>query len=281
MSTSALPSHGWTPDRRIQPCAIVPVYQPVEQLLSLIDELLSANFLMMIVVNDGSSPKSLRIFEELKRRKRLIVLEHDSNLGKGDALKTALRYILSKGITTSGAVTFDCDGQHTASDVVKIAQSLMDNPQALSLGVRTFDDKVPIRNRFGNTLMRFLVSLFYKKTLTDTQTGLRAIPSELFSPLAALQSGRFEFEMEMLIFAIARQMEIIEVPIQTIYRQKDYRSHFHPFLDSARISHLFWRSTWQRRLSLGFNIDRENSGNLVVIRRWLVEGIEASKTNAM
>ena len=75
--------------------------------------------------------------------------------------------------------------------------------------------------------------------LSDTQTGLRGIPTAFMARLMNVPGERFEFESNMLIETRDR-LPIRELPIQTIYDSKEnHSSHFHPLRDSARIYAIF------------------------------------------
>ena len=51
---------------------------------------------------------------------------------------------------------------------------------------------------------------------------------------------RFEFETRMLIKAVEMEIEIEEIPIETVYDSKENHStHFRPIVDSVRIYKVF------------------------------------------
>lgn len=72
---------------------VIPAYEPNHLLAELIDKLNQYfNGHKMIVVDDGSKNKD--IFLEVQKKDNVIVLHHDKNMGKGQALKTGFSYIL-------------------------------------------------------------------------------------------------------------------------------------------------------------------------------------------
>lgn len=76
--------------------------------------------------------------------------------------------------------------------------------------------------------------------VSDTQTGLRGLPTPLLASTFAQTKGeRFEYEMNMLIAARDNNIPIEEFPIQTIYLENNESSHFNPLLDSIRIYKVF------------------------------------------
>lgn len=148
--------------------AVIPAYEPDENLEKTVSELISLNF-FIVVVDDGSSPNKSAFFERVK--KYAVVLRHTENCGKGRAIKTALKYIWNNMPHEDGIVTVDADGQHKSADVAAVSKMLSLHKNSLILGVRKFDGKVPIRSKFGNTVTKAVFALASGKKLSDTQTG--------------------------------------------------------------------------------------------------------------
>ncbi len=225
-------------DRQIP--VIIPAYEPDEKLIKLLDELCAEGVGPVIVVNDGSDEASYGHLYEAAREKGAIVLDHAVNMGKGRALKTAFNYCLGEYRDLLGVVTADSDGQHAVSDIKKCMQALLEDPEALVLGVRDFDQAgIPARSVFGNKLtskvMRFLVGI----GISDTQTGLRGISADFMRFLLTEKGERFEFETNMLLDTKELGIRIKEVPIKTIYLEENRSSHFNPIKDSIRIYSVF------------------------------------------
>ena len=68
---------------------IIPALNPDDNLEKLAEKNIALGQ-EVIVVNDGSLSRYNAVFERLKDK--CTVLEHAMNLGKGEAIKTALRY---------------------------------------------------------------------------------------------------------------------------------------------------------------------------------------------
>lgn len=80
-----------------------------------------------------------------------------------------------------------------------------------------------------------ILQLFCGINITDTQTGLRIFSRNLMREFMTVSGERFEYEMNMLLFAKEKGIEVKEVPIKTIYIQNNKTSHFNPLLDSIKI----------------------------------------------
>jgi putative flippase GtrA len=189
----------------------------------------------MVVVDDGSAPEFRSRFEEVRTYSEVALLQHAVNLGKGAALRTGFNHALYTWPEIKGVVTADADGQHSPTDIVRVARRLLEAEGSLVLGVRAFSGQVPLRSRFGNTVTRWLVGLLVGQRLTDTQTGLRGIPASLVRELLRVPSSGYEFELDMLITAKHWGYPLVQESVQTIYEDGNSSSHFNPLRDSMRI----------------------------------------------
>ena len=219
---------------------IIPSLEPDEKLLHLLQQLHSAGIQNIVLIDDGSGEQYADYFTQAQTLWGCTVLRHVVNLGKGRALKTAFNYCLNTWPNAPGCVTADSDGQHTPESILAVMQALCDNPQALILGCRNFDEQdVPLRSSFGNECTRFIFNALVGLRITDTQTGLRAIPTNFMKHLMNTHGERFEFESNMLIETKDLEVPIVEVPIETVYIEENKTSHFNPLRDSLRIYAIF------------------------------------------
>lgn len=213
--------------------AIIPAYEPDEQLVRIATELDDLGF-KVLVVNDGSSPDKAEIFRRVESK--AVVLRHEKNCGKGRALKTAMKYILENMPDEDSVVTVDADGQHRSADVLAVGLRPLIDPDELILGVRSFEGKVPLRSRIGNSVTKAVFALASGKKLSDTQTGLRAFSVSMIPFLLDIDGERYEYEMNMLLQCAENGIGWIEVPIKTVYAdKKNSSSHFNTIKDSVRI----------------------------------------------
>ena len=220
---------------------IIPALDPDNRMTALVEQLHTAGFRNIILVDDGSALENRIYFRECKDKYGCKVIRHVVNFGKGMAHKSAFNYILESRPELMGAVTVDCDGQHILQDIDTCARLTEEHPDSLILGCRQFrEDNIPLRSRFGNCLTRQVIRLLCGIQVSDTQTGLRGLSTPLIRDYFASTKGeRFEYEMNMLIAARENMIPIREFPIATIYLENNESSHFNPFLDSIRIYKVF------------------------------------------
>jgi glycosyltransferase involved in cell wall biosynthesis len=227
---------------------LIPAYKPSPVLIELLEKIQTliagSPINKVIVVNDGSGQEFDKVFDVIKKMDGVELIEHAINLGKGAALKTGYNHILVKNPDISAIATADADGQHSPEDIVKLANASLESPESLYLGVREFDKDVPLRSRFGNIMTRNVLKVLTGLTLRDTQTGLRVIPKHLCLSGLKIPVNGYSFEMESIVSAgnsEGNHLNIVEVPIQTIYEEGNPTSHFNPVLDSMRIYFVFIR----------------------------------------
>ena len=215
-----------------QRVALIPSYEPNEALLKVVDELLENSF-DVVVVNDGSKPSYDEIFNQLPKDK-INFLCYKTNMGKGYALKHGFAFIKDNYQEDTTIVTLDSDGQHKVFDAIKIVEAC-EEEGGLVLGSRYFGKGTPFKSRFGNFMARtsFLISTHHK--IYDTQTGLRAFPYSLLDILLGAKGNRYEYEMNVLLDTIKKDVPIKEVRIETIYLDNNAGTHYSPFKDTMRI----------------------------------------------
>ncbi len=218
---------------------IVPTLDPDEKIMEIFLNELQKEFNHILVINDGSSDEHKKFFEKLEK-KGIELFKHYKNFGKGRAIKNAFNYLLNKYPNIEGVVTADCDGQHSVSDIKKIAQEILNNKESLILGVRDFEkENVPFKSRYGNIITRNIFKIFIGLDISDTQTGLRGFSKYLMYKFIDTPGERYEYETNMLINCKQEDIEIIEIPIDTIYINSNATSHFNPLKDSILIYRLF------------------------------------------
>ncbi len=224
---------------------VLPSLDPDEKLIAVVDGLLEYGFSDIILVNDGSKPENLHYFTDLaEAHSEIHLLHHPENRGKGAALKNAFRWFLENRPEGLGVVTVDGDNQHHPEDTRACAEKMLETGH-LVLGCRDFSlPHVPARSRKGNRITCAVFKIFVGMTISDTQTGLRALPVKDIKTLVEIAGDRFEYETNMLLAMKQKNIPWEEVKIRTVYIEENKSSHFRAVRDSWRIyklilSHFF------------------------------------------
>ena len=250
---------------------VLPSLDPDEKLLSTIDGLLKVGFSDIILINDGSKPENLHYFEKAAEHPQIHLLHHEVNRGKGAALKTAFAWFLENRPDAAGVITVDGDGQHHPEDTLACCEKMLQTGEVI-LGCRDFSlPGIPARSRGGNKATCVVFKIFCGMTISDNQTGLRAIPTDAVRAFTKVKGDRFEYETNMLLAMKEQDIPYGEVKIRTVYIEENKSSHFRVIRDSVRIYSLilahFFRYTLSSLLSAAVDT------GVFSLLSWLLQGI--------
>ncbi len=209
---------------------VVPTYNNSTTIVKVVDDIkqFTSNIL---IVNDGSTGDALTVIEGMPENK----ISYHPNRGKGYAIRQALKYALENGYNY--ILTIDADGQHYASDIAKFINTLDSRPNSLIIGARNLRaDNMPGKNTFANRFSNFWYMIETGKKLEDTQSGFRLYPVREIAGMRFF-SNRYEFEVEVIVRAAWKGVDVFNIPISVFYPSADERvSHFKPVKDFTRIS---------------------------------------------
>ena len=188
----------------------------------------------VLVVDDGSGDRT----EKLAREAGAEVAIHSENRGKGEAIKTGLRYWLDRQLEF--VVILDADGQHRPEEIDRfVAAAVAATKPKLIIGNRMNDtSRMPLARRIVNRYMSNKISRVCGQQIPDTQCGFRMLHRDLIPDLLG-GANRFDYETEVLIVASRRGCRIDSVPITTVY--SDEVSSIHPVRDTIRFFKLMRR----------------------------------------
>lgn len=192
----------------------------------------------VLVIDDGSNDKTAAH----ARAAGAELIVHPQNLGKGEAIKTGLRYWLDRQFDF--VIILDSDGQHRPEEIDRFLNIAANGDAALVIGNRMGDiARMPRLRRLVNRYMSKQISSVCGQEIPDTQCGFRMLHRQLIPALLG-GAARFDYETEMLFIASRNGFRIQSVPISTVY--SDEVSSIHPVRDTIRFLRLMRR---YRRLS--------------------------------
>jgi glycosyltransferase involved in cell wall biosynthesis len=188
----------------------------------------------VLVVDDGSQDETA----DHAREAGAEVIVHPRNRGKGETIKTGLRYFLDRQFEF--VIILDADGQHRPEEIDRFAAAAASAAKPkLIVGNRMSDvSSMPPVRRFVNGWMSKRISAVCGQEIPDTQCGFRMLNRELIPDVLG-GAARFDYETEMLIIASRKGLRIESVPISTVY--SDEVSSIHPVRDTIRFFTLMRR----------------------------------------
>ncbi len=216
-------------------CVLIPVFNE-ESTIGRVIDLLKGRGLDILVVDDGSHDKSHQICV----LKGVEVLRNEDNKGKGYSILKGLEYLQDKEY--EAIILIDGDGQHNPSEIDKFLELFEAKKPDLIIGNRMGNPKdMPFIRRITNRFMSFLISLLCRQEIKDSQCGYRLI-SKNFLKKGDLRSRYFEIESEMILEACRLKMNIMQLPVESIYKRET--SNIHPLRDTLRFIRFLVR--WMR-----------------------------------
>jgi glycosyltransferase involved in cell wall biosynthesis len=201
---------------------VIPVFNESKVIKRIIKSIQKEGFNNIIIVDDGSIDDT---YAKAKGTDS-IVIRHIINRGKGAATQTGLD--AAKILNSEIVVTMDGDGQHSASDIKKLIEPIINGKCDVTLGSRLLNKKVmPVSRRFINIIGNIITYLFYGIYVTDSQSGFRAY-SKKANEIINTTMDRYEFESEILQQIKWAGLKYKEVPITVEYT--DYSKNKYKYI---------------------------------------------------
>ena len=197
---------------------VIPVYNEATTIKEIIRRVQSVNLSKeIIVVDDTSTDGTREILDTLKEEEGLTVIFHQSNQGKGAALRTALAQV--KG---SIVIIQDADLEYDPQEYGKLIRPIIEGKADVVYGSRFLGG--PHRVLFfwhylGNKIITLLSNMLTNLNLTDMETCYKVFRAPLLEKFT-IKSNRFGVEPEITAKLAKLKCRIYEVDIS--YSGRDY-----------------------------------------------------------
>ena len=197
---------------------IIPCYnekKSIEEILRRINQSLK-NYKIskyeILIVDDFSNDGTIDILKNLENREKIQIYFHETNLGKGAAIHTALKYI-------TGDITLiqDADLEYDPLDYNKLLVPFFEVNADVVYGSRFLGGGKYVRIHFfwhylANKILTFICNLFVNLNLSDMETGYKAFKTSALKSIELIEKS-FSFEPEVTIKLSKKKYKFFEVPI--------------------------------------------------------------------
>ena len=189
---------------------IIPAFNEEESIMSTIEDIRkNAPGFDYIVINDCSMDHTL----EICKRNGIKVLDLPINLGIGGAVQTGYLYAVSYGYDV--AVQFDGDGQHDASYLQKMVDTMDREKADMVIGSRFIKregfQSSGIR-RIGIRYFSVLTKLLFGKKISDATSGMRMCNRKVME-LFVKDYPRDYPEPETVCRLLRKKCKVVEMPV--------------------------------------------------------------------
>ena len=190
---------------------VVPAYNEARRIAQTIRSV-RAHCPNVVVVDDGSCDET----SELALVEDIWVLRHPVNLGQGAALQTGIDFACHQGADV--IVTFDADGQHSAADIDRMVEPIVQGKCDVTLGSRFLRSAaaIPLTRRWLLRLAVVFTRLMSRLEVTDTHNGLRAFSGQAAKRIR-IRENRMAHASELLDQIKGLGLRFVEVPVHVSY----------------------------------------------------------------
>jgi glycosyltransferase involved in cell wall biosynthesis len=162
----------------------------------------------VIVVDDGSTDQTANVAEEAGA----VVVRSPYNRGNGASVKAGVRRA-----TGDIVVMMDGDGQHSATDVVRLLAEL-DKGHDMVVGARRFGSQAGLHRGLANWLYNTLASYVAGHKIPDLTSGLRAVRRDVIKRFLYLLPNTFSYPSTITLALFRAGYSVAYVPFEAAQR---------------------------------------------------------------
>lgn len=180
----------------------------------------------IILVNDGCNPtipqQDINMLQQAIPAFRYI--DYNENKGKG--------YALRKGVAAAQSdivIYTDIDFPYSVDSLVAIYDTLHNGPYDAAPGIKNerYYAKVPLVRRYISQALRFMIGVFFRIPVTDTQCGLKGFKRHVQPVFLATTIDRYLFDLEFIRLLYRKGYKVKPVPVSlnedVVFRRMNYK----------------------------------------------------------
>ncbi|MBI1803932.1 MAG: glycosyltransferase family 2 protein [Ignavibacteriae bacterium] len=197
---------------------IIPAYNEERTIRHILEKIFAVPIeKQVIVVDDCSTDGTSKILQEYAVARKIDLVRHTKNSGKGSAIRTGIRYIEGEVV-----IIQDADLEYDPGDYPALIQPIVERRADVVYGSRVMNQANSYSHfsfYLGGRLLSFLTNLLYHAHITDEPTCYKVFRTEVLKQIP-LECTRFEFCPEVTAKVLKSGRQILEVPIRYYPRKK-------------------------------------------------------------
>lgn len=191
---------------------IIPVYNEENTITEVVARVRACGVpdLDIIIVNDCSTDSTRERLEALAPGKDLRIVHHETNKGKGAAIRTAQQLVAGEVV-----IIQDADLEYSPAEFPAMLKPIEKGLADAVFGSRYSGREILVDtfwHYFGNKVLTTLSNICSNLHLTDMETCYKMLRADVFKKMT-LECNRFGFEPEITAKLAKAKCRIYEVPI--------------------------------------------------------------------
>ncbi len=191
---------------------IMPVYNEKNTILKAVDKVLELDILKeLIIVDDGSRDGTQEILKEMHFPNKVKKIFHNKNVGKGGAVRTAVKEIAGEIVAIQ-----DADLEYDPMELHELVEPIKKGIADVVYGSRLWGGKPQRVHMFwhllGNRFLTLVADILYNTTLTDIETGYKVFRADVLRQIN-IKSNGFSIEPEITAKVLKKKLRVYEMPI--------------------------------------------------------------------
>ena len=197
---------------------IIPVYNEVKNITEIVKRVQATKLASeIVIVDDGSRDGTRDLLQKMDGKKKVRVILHEKNQGKGAAVVTGMQAAQCDIILIQ-----DADLEYDPRDYPTLLQPITEGLADVVYGSRFLGAAHRVTmfwHQLANKLLTLMTNILYDSILTDMETGYKVFRREVIAGMN-IRAKRFNFEPEFTAKILKRRYRIFEVPIT--FNPRDY-----------------------------------------------------------
>jgi dolichol-phosphate mannosyltransferase len=204
----------------LNPIVIIPTYNEKENILAMLDKVMSLSTVFDVLVVDDNSPDGTAqmVKERMANESRINLLENGNKNGLGTAYIAGFKWCLERNYEY--IFEMDCDFSHNPDDLIRLHDELQKLGNDMVVGSRYVGNVVNVVNwPMSRVLLSYFASayvrFFTQMKLADATAGFVGYTNELLSSIdmSRIKFRGYAFQIEMKYTAHSLGKTIKEIPI--------------------------------------------------------------------
>jgi glycosyltransferase involved in cell wall biosynthesis len=198
---------------------IIPCFNEIKTIEEIVERIIAQKSINkeIILINDGSTDGTRELIQKRLSDKCNVIINHETNLGKGAAIKSGIK-------KTNGQIILiqDADLEYDPNDYKKIIDQIIYNKKLVVYGSRVLNKKryknknfTSIYRIFFNHILTLISNIINNQKLTDAHTCYKAFHKTVINQIN-LEEDDFSFcpEITTKISKLGYKIEEVEISYQ-------------------------------------------------------------------